>query len=312
MKRIKIFGLLLTAIVIAGTGCLKDKGFEDHQYGINDPDNSPAGIGFNLGIKLRNTAGVLVADTAQTISGLVNVMLFSGQLATADIHVTLQVDPTIIADYDTTNGTLIEALDPTLYNFNADVVIAKGSNLAKVIVTIPTTVPLDPTKTYGIGFRITGVDAGYTIASNENRLLLEVAIKNRYDGIYSLTGFHNRDPYNFPYNVEEYMITAGPNSAAFYWPEKNDYGHPIGIAPEQTNWYGNVVAPVVVFDLTTNEITDVYNGNSGGPVISPYSGSPTQHNYYDPATKTIYVSWEYNGNPLRAFFDTLVYTGVRP
>ena len=46
MKKITL--LALAAITMVSTGCLKDKGFENQEYGIKDPSSSPAGIGFNL------------------------------------------------------------------------------------------------------------------------------------------------------------------------------------------------------------------------------------------------------------------------
>jgi hypothetical protein len=312
MKKVKLIALALTAMVIAGTGCLKDKGFDNNEYGINDPDASAPGVGFNLGIKYKNTAGINVADTPQVISGVVNVSLFSGKPAPADVHVTLQVVPTIVTDYNTANGTTIDIFDQSLFTLSAtDVVIPKGTNVALVTVTVPTTVALDPLKTYGIGLKISSADAGYTIASNHDEILVEVGLKNKYDGVYNMKGHHNRVPYTFDYDVEEYMITAGPSSVAFYWPERNDFGHPIGVAPGQTNWYGNGVAPVIVFDPATDLVTDVFN-STGAPPITMFTGAGTGVSRYEPSTKTIYVYWNYNNNPLRAFFDTLVYTGPRP
>ncbi len=312
MKKLKLATLLCAAVIIAGTGCLKDKGFDNNSYGINDPDASPKGVGFTRGIKLKNTAGINVADTPQTIKGILTISLLAGKPAQEDIHIKLALDPTILSEYNAANGTIIEEFNPALYDLGStDVILPKGQQLLDISIRVPSTLALDPLKTYGIGLRIVAVDPGYTISGNQNRILVEVGLKNRYDGVYNLKGYHNRDPYTFPYDTEEYMITAGPVSVAFYWPQKNDFGHPIGVAPGVTNWYGNTIAPVVVFDPLTDLVTDVFNAGGATP-ITMFTGAGAGISRYEPSTKTIYVSWNYNANPLRAFFDTLVYTGPRP
>ena len=57
MKKISITLALFTAMAFAFTGCLKDKGFENGEYGINDPDTQPPGVGFQFGSKSRNDYG---------------------------------------------------------------------------------------------------------------------------------------------------------------------------------------------------------------------------------------------------------------
>ena len=41
---------------------------------------------------------------------------------------------------------------------------------------------------------------------------MSIGLKNKYDGIYTLRGYHNRVPYTFPYEVEMHMVTYGPTS----------------------------------------------------------------------------------------------------
>ena len=182
----------------------------------------------------------------------------------------------------------------------------------QVPVKVPSTLTLDPNKSFGVGLRITAVTGNFQIASNMKNLLIEFSIKNKYDGKYTLRGYHNRVPYNFPYETEIHMVTAGPSAVAFYWPEAGSVGHPIGIGPNNAlNWYGASVAPVVVFDLSTNLVTSVYGSDPGGPVITMFTGAGSRLSKWDPATKAMTVDWNYNGNPLRAFFDDLEYKGPR-
>jgi len=41
MKKILSTTTLIIALSVAFTSCLKDKGFENNEYGINDPDTQP-------------------------------------------------------------------------------------------------------------------------------------------------------------------------------------------------------------------------------------------------------------------------------
>ena len=314
MKKIKFFSFLLGATLIATTGCLKDKGFENNEYGINGADNSPAGIGFHKGVTFKLNLGLDLSPDPQVIDDQAVIMLFAANPAPNDITVTVAIDEAIVDDYNTENGTSIIALqegtDFTLPS--ATFVIPKGAKQVSVPITIPTTAALSANDTYGIGIKISSADADYVLSSNQNKLLISIGLKNKYDGIYTLRGYHNRVPYTFPYEVEMHMVTYGPTSDIFFWPDVDDFGHPIGVGPNNSlSWYGPAVQPVIVFDGATDLVTDVYNVGAGGPPITMFTGAGSGVSRYDASTKTIYVSWNYNNNPLRAFFDTLTYVGPR-
>jgi hypothetical protein len=312
MYKMRMMSLILAGLVVTSTGCLKDKGFENGEYGINDANNSPAGLGFNKGVSYKVNIGLDLSSSSQTISNQATIMLMSSTPAQSDISVTLEVDPTIIDNYNNTYGTSIEALDPAMYNISSlTVVIPRGAKQVDLPIEIPSTATLDANSTYGIGVRIASADAGYVLSSNMRELLISIGLKNRWDGVYELTGYHNRTPYTFPYDVEMNMETYGPSDVIFFWPDVDDYGHPIGVAPGSVSWYGTAVQPVVSFDLATDLVTNVYNVGAGGPPITMFTGAGSGVSRYDASTKTIYVSWNYNNNPLRAFFDTLTFLRAR-
>jgi hypothetical protein len=313
MKRIFLASSLFAAMGLFLTGCLKDKGFDNHEYGINDPDTQPPGVGFPLGAKAKNTVGLNVEGTPQVIDDVVYVNLNSGSPAPSDIEITLTVNSVdLVAAYNALNGTAIEVLDPSLYSVATTLTIPAGARNVQVPITVPSTLSLDPNKSYGIGLTITGVSGNYKIADNMKNLLVEFTIKNKYDGRYRLRGYHNRTPYTFPYDTEIHMVTAGPSSVAFYWPLAGSVGHPIGVgANNAMSWYGPTVAPVVVFDLSTNLVTNVYNSDPAGPVITMFTGAGSRVSKWNPADKSMIVDWNYNNNALRAFFDDLTYIGPR-
>lgn len=292
------------------TGCLKDKGFDDHVYGINSPSTSPVGIGLPLAAA-PNTYGLNLTTNLQVVSDILVANLLSGSPASADIKVNLVLNPTLIANYNSQQGTSVQLLPASLYNLpTSTITIKAGSNLGKIVLNIPSTITLDASITYGLGFSIASTDAGYTIAGNQKDLVLLFNIKNKYDGIYRLTGYHNRSPYTFPFALDVHMITTGPNSVALYYPPFGDYGQPIGTAPGVVSWYGPAVSPNFGFDLVTNVATTI-TGMPGSGVTYGYATDPGINNYYDPATKKMYLCWQYNGNPLRRFYDTLAYKGPR-
>lgn len=133
-----------------------------------------------------------------------------------------------------------------------------------------------------------------------------------YDGKFIMNGIHNRPIFNFPYtNVYIEFVTSGLNEVAFYWPAAGSLGHPFATDANNTlSWYGPTIAPAIIFNRTTNEITDVYN-MAGATPVSLYSGPIPTHNFFDSVNRKVYVAWQYNNNNLRAFFDTLTYIGPR-
>ncbi|MBL0130553.1 MAG: hypothetical protein IPP43_05085 [Chitinophagaceae bacterium] len=72
MKRILITTTLFAALAVLFTSCLKDKGFDNGTYGINDTDTQPPGVGFPLSAKSQflNTIGINVSLQHRQLMGL--------------------------------------------------------------------------------------------------------------------------------------------------------------------------------------------------------------------------------------------------
>lgn len=299
MKKIN-FLIFLTAALLVFTGCLKDK--------VNQPNPAQGGddgvINAVMFTQKKVSAGVQSSTDPQVIN---NIYLSLNAARTQSTAVT----STIVSDPAKITDPALTPVDNSLFTFNTNAVVEAGKWTDTVALTL-NTATLDPNLTYAIALTITGSSNGFQVAENSKTIIIVISVKNKYDGRYILTGYHNRTPYTFPYEVEMDMVTVSPNEVAFYWPDADDYGHPIGVGPGSVSWYGNTVAPIIKFDAATNVVTDVYNGSGAGPVITLFTGPGSFPSYYDPATKTIYVCWNYSGNPLRAFFDTLVYEEPRP
>jgi Domain of unknown function (DUF1735) len=321
MKKLILASGLFTAMAFMLTGCLKDKGFENGTYGINDPDTQPPGVGFPRAIAAKYSLGINLSSAPQSANGVVYVNLESGLPATSDIHITLTLNDALRTAYNAANSTNILALAPALFSVPLTLTIPAGQRNAQVPISFPNTSTLDPNSTYGIGISISTVDGGYLIASNLKNLFIEIGLKNKYDGLWDLKGIHNRAPYNqFVFHTEVEMWTTGPSSVAMFWPDGGDFGQPIGVAPGQTNWYGNAVSPNFTFDPATDLVTgvtlqvgaavtlamvnvdNVVDANPNGPIVNRFEAGPP---------KKMYLVFQYNGNDLRRFYDTLTYIGPR-
>jgi hypothetical protein len=206
---------------------------------------------------------------------------------------------------------------PVITSNKIILVFAPGDLAKQVSFTIPNATALDMSNAYGFAILASVTGTGTWSGTTNDTILVQIMPKNKYDGIYTLKGLHNRSPYNFPYMQTMELRTTGASSVAYFWPAPDgpdDYGHPIGTGPDIVNdvsWYGNGVAPVIVFDPLTDLVSNVYNSSPAPPITKWSSGSGSNANMYDPATKTIYVSWNYNANPLRVFTDTLYYKSPR-
>ena len=321
MKKILSSSLILAVLAVAFTGCLKDKGFDNHTYGINDADTQPPGVGFPLAVNEKNTVGLDAGiATNQAINDIVWVNLEGGSPAKSDVHVVLVLNDALRTAYNTAHGTNILAATG-FYNVALNLTIPAGATGAMVPINVPTTVTMDPNNTYGVGFTISSVDGGYRIASNLKNLFVEITVKNKFDGVYSyVTGFVQRytgpgapvccDGLTGTLTVgtpDIIMSTAGSNSVSI---------PPAGSAG---SWYWSggatalQVAGIDGFTITVdagNNTTEASSTNltlanfGGFPAgyISPgYPGTmptfplgPPAVNKYDPATKTFHLAWRWN------------------
>jgi Domain of unknown function (DUF1735) len=304
MKKISLLFALAGILLFAGTGCLKDEGFEANEYGISVAEIKA--VAFPQAPKSPVVVGITGQSAPLVVDGPFLTIEGEGTAA-ADVTAKLEFSDAVV----TAKGlTPLPAGTYTLSTMDAVIKAGEKSTTA-LKLTITKSDVLDPSISYGVGILIKAVDGGYKIAANLSQVIIGFTIKNRYDGVYQLTGYHNRVPYTFPYDTEIHLVTTGPNSVIFYWPEVKSNGHPIGVGVGSTSWYGDGISPVIVFDKATNLVSDVYNNPPNATPIKMFTGAGSRISKYDPATKAIVVDWHYNNNPLRAFFDNLKYIGPR-
>ena len=338
MKKILSSSLILATLAVAFTGCLKDKGFDNHTYGINDADTQPPGVGFPLGASAKYTIGLDAGvATNQSINNVVWVNLEGGSPAKSDVHVTLVLNDALRVAYNTANGTNILQMPAAFYNMSLNLVIPAGATGGMVPINIPSTVPLDPSNSYGLGITISTVDGGYRIASNLKNLFLEFTLKNKYDGTYALKiatqgwgaygitdepTFYDWGP---PGTATIFLITGGPNQVRFF----DDWGFgdfiqvcKTGVGGGGSSGFG-ATAPRYHFNLATNQLVNVTNDipDDGrgrkfdiDPRYTPGNPIPAFNgNFWNPANKQVLADYilHQNGRPDCFIQCILTYKGPR-
>lgn len=324
MKKILLASVLFTAVSFLVAGCLKDKGFENNEYGINDPDKQPPGVGFPFGVKAKNDVGLDVTTNPQTVNGLVYVNLESGIAAPQDINVTLSDNTaTLLAAYNSAFGTNILAMPTNLYSIPAGLVIPAGARNVETSLVVTNTTGLDANRQYAVGITISAVDGGYKIASNLDDLFIVFSVKNAYDGKYDMVGqfYHpTNEPGFLHHEFQVELQTSGPSSVSVFWPLVGGYNIPLTVGGQPACCFA-----AQEFGITVNPATNAaaaVNIAVGGtivydPILS-YNGN-SYNNRWDPANKIIYLAFGYTLGPggtvtpgaSRAWIDTLIRTGPR-
>lgn len=328
MKKVLSFTLILTALSFAFTGCLKDKGFDNYTYGINDPDTQPPGVGFPFGSKPKNDWGLDVTGSTQAVTGLVYVNLEAGALPKSAINITLTNNTTaLLSAYNAANGTSILAMPTAIWNVATSLTIPAGGRNVEVPLNVTSTLTLDASKQYAVGLTISSVDGGYKIADNLNDLFIVFSIKNKYDGKYTMTGrfYHpSVEPtMNPPFSFSVECHTAGPDDVNVYWPLYGGFYTPLSSGGGPICCF---TAQTLSFKVLPGNNVLVYNGDPAGTIVYSQLANTGAFGYpvhnpsvWDDAAKQFRVSFGYNlgaGGSLtsgvsRAWVTTLTRTGPR-
>ena len=240
-----------------------------------------------------------ILSTPQTLKIPIYLNTTSGTY-NHDVVVTLVKDTAAINDYnmaDTTGNTNYQFLPDSVYTTTTPltVVVPAGQQFGYLVLNIISS-KIDLLTQYMVSYKIVGVPTGALISDTRSSGQNIVAIKNPWDGKYLLNGYTLRagDDSRTGYfnSVKRSLITTGVNTDAFSDLAPWSDGSGIGI--------GNP-------NLTINSDNSVTITSSGGA-----SNDPNYKSYYDPSTKTFYISFTWGAGPSsRLSTDTLVYQGPR-
>ncbi|MFN0081670.1 MAG: hypothetical protein ACKVOM_04060 [Ferruginibacter sp.] len=302
MKKLLLSSLV--ALSILGTGCLKDKDYEDQKYGIQNTEVK--GIGF---VQSNVIVALLANATPQTITSA-QVGLSANDVPKAGMNYTVVASPSLIPA-----GTTL--LPSSAYTFKASNSVPAGTYNAPFEIVVPNASLLNSNLSYGVAFTITSADNGYIVAENSKVVAFTINVKNIYDGIYSVVS-GNVTRYTAPGVVENpstlngslagnpdvILSTSGPSSVAI----------PIAGQAGGLRWgngSGSFVAGVDGITLTVNQTSNLVSSvSAANATFGNWVGRP---NYYDPATKTFYLAFRWNPTAnVREYEIVLKYKGPRP
>lgn len=188
MKKYIYKSMALFLLVTTLTSCLKDDSL------VLDPAK-----GHNV-IEFANPAQIVTNGTphplysfsyeATATPALPITVSYSGPEATAPQDITVKIavgNVSNITEYNTATGSTYELLNTAGYTLSANqVVIKAGTSKASFNVLLKPSA-FDFSKSEVLPLTITSVSSGI-ISGNFNTILLNVSAKNKYDGLYTVTG----------------------------------------------------------------------------------------------------------------------------
>lgn len=305
----KIFSLSVVAIVTSFllTACFKDK------YKIEVADNtSRVIVEFAHGAKDINQINLNFATTPVDVADVI-LRVDPRSVQDKDVTVKFTLNPTIIANYNSANGTSYISLPASAYSIESYTVTIPAST-RQVSVKLKLNPSVVITGTYALGFSIAETSEG-EISKTYKNVLYAISVKNKYDGIYTLKAYTNLGantsaPYlvstDCAYDLE--LVTTGINTVRM---------------SNQPLWRNNAfydgfcnVNFDFSFNTTTDKVSNVTSyastGCGGAPIAVNFPGAYAAYDSrYDAATKTIFVKFGLNNNGVWNIVDTLVYCGPR-
>jgi hypothetical protein len=307
--------LIASSFSFSLVSCLKDEAYEDQEIQSTRSKGSPQIIEMKISANNATKFVSLAYNNSNndTVVDLVPITLATSGPASEDINVTVESRPALVEAYNDTNHTTYEVPASTLVSIvNNVVTIPKGSNTGYLRVKFKPSAIIG--KDWAFGFAISSVDkAGYTISGNLGSGVVAMLIKNKYDGTYEVDGslvdlinpaLSSTPDGPYPFEVE--LHTTGASSVKMYV-KGQGYLHLIG----GNSAYGEF-SPQFNFDLTTNKITSVTNGEPSPTRNRSGEIDPSGANMYN-ADKSIVVKYFMNqSGSLRTTFDEhFTYIGPR-
>lgn len=217
------------------------------------------------------------------------------------MNVVVKDDPGAVADYNAANGTTfvpipagqytIDASNP-LIGTNYKLVMNPGEFAKNIKFTLPNALALDLNKTYAFGFSLTSVDADGHIANEAKKIVVQIGVKNQWDGVYNCTwtNYHPASNPGYTGDVTEVeMRTTGANKVKIFWPLAGAYCAP-AVLNGGLSYFG-AQEPEYTINTTTNAVT-VQNAFSGATTFYTMNGSFNSR--WDAASTTFFVKWGYN------------------
>jgi hypothetical protein len=321
MKKLKhIIFFAIGALTFLGS-CLDDTGYLD----IYNGENGGPVVSFGQAEHGKVVKTVEILDGPQDVEIAINMAR-----ANADMTITVSVDEAALEKYNAdetakdSHFVPFTLLPDSVYSIpSTSVSIPRGTLDASFVVSL-LSAKIDLGEQYMLPLVITNADNGVTIAANLKTALLSVVVKNKYDGIYTVTGTAWVD--NVVPTITSYypwtasLVTNGATQNVLQ-DEEGYYSDPrVHLIKSGTSVssYGGFI---VVFNFdANNNVTSVINllGQPNPANTRSAKLDPTGVNKFDPVTKTLRVKYhmiqtnQATGTSPRVTFDeTYTYVGPR-
>lgn len=298
MRRLSFASVLFIFMAVLAAGCLKDKGFDNGQYGINVSDGNA--VAFPNSSQSPVSYGLNIFSGTELVNDVLAVTLESTAPAATDITISLSnttgdYSAGDVKDYINSVGGAVAVFPVGHYFFPATVVIPAGQKSVIIPFTFFNTAALSPDSAYGVSITIQSASGGHPVASNMKKMMILFSTKNRLDGVYEITGAALRagDPAatgSFgPYQRE--LVTSGPNGVQWkgqvLWANGSSTALPAGFEP------------LITVDPSTNQVTNISSSTGGifmtSPIIRPDIVGSSQR--YDPVKKSLYFEFSWGAGP---------------
>lgn len=308
MKKNLIIKSIIPAltVVLSFSSCLKDENIQQDfthlKPMVEIGDTSP-----NVDGAPNSTTLGMIGNTTPVTFNL--ELRYAYSAPSPGLAVTIDIDPTVLTKYNTVKGTARQVLPAALYSIaNKTVTIPAGSNSVKLPIVVANPSLIAPTTPYAIPLRITNA-SGVDISGNFGSHVVVVIIKNIYDGVYSRIGNIQRNSATGPdpalsgnYTAPDASLTTDGQFSNWY--VSPTWSNGTGIAGIGTPGLDGIKFTV---DPATNKVTASCPAN---PLVA---NTPGKDNYYDPATRTFHVAFQWGALPnTRVIEETLKWIKPTP
>jgi hypothetical protein len=293
MKLLNKFTLPALAMVMLASSCWK----EDINEGLPNNEKTivklPQGEDELYSFALDAAPGDIVLDVLD-----VRRDVKSEKDLSATNIIKIAPAPELIDDFNAANGTSYELF--TDYELDAsspfdgstwNLTFGPG-DFAKAIKIKFDPSQLDFSKQYAMAFKIQDA-GGLAVSATKNQALVEIAVKNKYDGVYVMTGTMvdlANAAITGQYPQEVALATVASNAVVMVPTDLGIPGHLI-LSGGSLSYYGSY-GPTFIFDPATDKVTAVVNAY-GQPAGNTRSAelNPAGLNQWNAADKSMDVMY---------------------
>ena len=217
------------------------------------------------------------------------------------LTVKLQLNPQLIADYDSANNAAFIELPAGSYTLLDDInnITFPAGEAVKEIKISVTQSMLDLSQAYALGVTLTDAGGG-AVNTTLSNAVYSIGVKNPYEAYYKTTGFvfHPSSPRAL--DDTKYLVTIGATKCLAPLADLYGSGYyfqfDVDASNALINWDATPVTPPSSGFMTADNPGAVDYGAAAPevPGTAPWVQS-TYNNTYDPATRTFWMHYGYGG-----------------